>query len=296
MAELLQMQTGEMGVTQDLVLARDPEAVLEEAMRAAKALQRVINGKLKPVKFNGEIYLEFEDWQTCGRFYGITAKIESTMLIQLPDGTRGYEAHAVALYVPTGQVVSAADAMCLNDEDKWSSRAKYEWVNGTRTKMGMEPVPLFQLRSMAQTRACAKALRNVLSWVVVLAGYRPTPAEEMPEDARDQDGQSDTKVTKKKDAKAINITGDQQKELIDVAKQAGWTKDALQTFVKDNYGAWSKMPAADFDTVKQKLADGIDTGQPTAETNAEAAAAISAITGVTLPEPAKGELSSDEIF
>src|SRR3990167_3037439 len=32
---------------------------------------------------------------------------------------------------------------------------------------------------MAQTRACAKTLRNILGWVVVLAGYRPTPAEEM---------------------------------------------------------------------------------------------------------------------
>ena len=32
---------------------------------------------------------------------------------------------------------------------------------------------------MAQTRAGAKALRNVLSWVAVLAGYRPTPAEEI---------------------------------------------------------------------------------------------------------------------
>jgi hypothetical protein len=293
MAELLQMQTGEMGATQDLVLARDPEAVLEEAMRAAKALQKVISGKAKPVKFNGEIYLEFEDWQTCGRFYGITAKIETTSLIQLPDGTRGYEAHAVAIYTPTGQVVSAADAMCLNDEDKWSSRAKYEWVNGTRTKMGMEPVPLFQLRSMAQTRACAKALRNVLSWVVVLAGYRPTPAEEMPEDARDPDGKADAK---KKDDKPAFISPAQKSELAEVAKQAGWTGAALQAFVKENYGGWPKMPAADFDTVKQKLADGIDTGQPTAESNAEAAAAISAITGVTLPEPAKGELSSDEIF
>ena len=33
---------------------------------------------------------------------------------------------------------------------------------------------------MAQTRAGAKALRNALAWVVVLAGYRPTPAEELP--------------------------------------------------------------------------------------------------------------------
>ena len=32
---------------------------------------------------------------------------------------------------------------------------------------------------MAQTRACAKALSNLFKWVVVLAGYKPTPAEEM---------------------------------------------------------------------------------------------------------------------
>lgn len=293
MAELL-MPTGELTATQDLTLARAPEAVLEEAMRAAKALQTVIDGKKKPVKFNGETYLEFEDWQTCGRFYGITAKVETTSLILLPDGTRGYEAHAVAIYTPTGQVVSAADAMCLNDEDKWSSRAKYEWVNGTRTKMGMEPVPLFQLRSMAQTRACAKALRNVLSWVVVLAGYRPTPAEEMPDDARDQDGKSETKAESKKKSKPDTINGDQQKELIETAKQAGWTKDALQTFVKDNYGAWSKMPAADFDTVKQKLSGGIDTGPPTSESSEQAADVIAA-TGVERPAPAPSDLKAGEI-
>lgn len=61
------------------------------------------------------------------------------------------------------------------------------------------------------------------------------------------------------------INGDQQMELIETAKQAGWTKEALQAFVKSNYGAWSKMPAADFQTVKLKLRDGIDTGAPTTE-------------------------------
>jgi hypothetical protein len=51
--------------------------------------------------------------------------------------------------------------MCLDDEAKWTTSRS------------------FQLRSMAQTRAQAKALRNVLAWVVVMAGYQPTPAEEM---------------------------------------------------------------------------------------------------------------------
>lgn len=44
---------------------------------------------------------------------------------------------------------------------------------------GSELVPLYQLESMSQTRAQAKALRSRFSWVVVLAGYSPTPAEEM---------------------------------------------------------------------------------------------------------------------
>ena len=69
--------------------------------------------------------------------------------------------------------------MCLNDEENWSTRAKFAWVDGKRTKVGDIPVPLFQLKSMAQTRAGAKAFRMVVGWVVVLAGYKPTPAEEM---------------------------------------------------------------------------------------------------------------------
>jgi len=144
---------------QDLIISRPPEAVLEEAKQAAKALKDVVSKKAKPVLFNGEQYLEFEDLQTLGRFYGVTAKIITSRFIEYGDA-KGFEATAVAVRTD-GTEISAAEAMCLNDEPNWRSK------------------PLFQLRSMAQTRACAKALRNVLAWVVVLAGYKPTPAEEM---------------------------------------------------------------------------------------------------------------------
>jgi len=43
--------------------------------------------------------------------------------------------------------------------------------------------PLAQVASMAGTRAASKALRIGLSWVVVLAGYNPTPAEEFERDS-----------------------------------------------------------------------------------------------------------------
>lgn len=182
------------GVTgTDIVIARDPEVVLAEAQRAAVALQNVISKKKNPVKFNNEQYLEFEDWQTVAKFYGCTAKVVYTRFVEYGD-VRGFEASAVVID-QNGIERSSAEAMCLNDEANWGKRTKFAWkkredlrqgeeVAGeyqekVKVKIGEEQVPLFQLRSMAQTRACAKALRNVFSWVVVLAGYQPTPAEEL---------------------------------------------------------------------------------------------------------------------
>lgn len=169
-----------------VALERAPDVVLEEAHRAAAALKRVLDGKLKKVFFNNEQYLEFEDWQTVARFYGVTVIVRSVEYVEFGKN-RGFRAVADALLVSRNQVISSADAMCLDDEANWGARPIYEWRKDEATgrakrfKVGEEPVPLFQLRSMAQTRACAKALRNAFAWVVVLAGYRPTPAEEMAE-------------------------------------------------------------------------------------------------------------------
>jgi hypothetical protein len=159
--------------TDALAINRAPDVVLEEARKAAKALTQVIEGKPKKIQFNGKTYLQFEDWQTLGRFYGVTAFGKTTKYIEFGEGDDkvcGFEATAEALLVSTNQVISSAEALCLNDEPNWSRK------------------PLFQLKSMAQTRACAKVLRNVLAWVVVLAGYAPTPAEEMTGDEEGNGG------------------------------------------------------------------------------------------------------------
>ncbi len=192
-----------------LVVYREPRVVLEEARKAAEALTEVIKAKPDKVEINGRQYLEFEDWQTLGRFYGLTVKVDSTAALNI-DGIRGWEAKASVLN-RNGDVIGSAEAMCLNDEEKWSAKPKYEyhyvlkdgttmvedppkdqivWIKNPkkpgksmpkkeRVRLADQPVPSFQLRSMAQTRACAKAFRNVLAWVVVLAGYKPTPIEEM---------------------------------------------------------------------------------------------------------------------
>lgn len=189
---------------------RKPKEILAEAATAATELTKWMKAKIKPVIFNKEQYPEFEDWQLAGSFYHLTAKVEWTRPIQFGDVT-GFEAGANLIDIRTGQVISSAEAMCLNDEENWGKRPKLEWhyvlKDGSkqietpdtgdmvwednpykpgskrpkkeRLQIGEAKVPLFQLRSMAQTRACAKALRNVLSWIFVLAGFKPGVAEEM---------------------------------------------------------------------------------------------------------------------
>lgn len=137
----------------------DPQKQVEQAKIAAQALMSVINQKAKPVKFNGEQYLEFEDWQTIAQFYNHTVGIEKTEQIEEDGKIIGFVAKATLFH--NGVTVGGAEAACMKDEPNWKSK------------------PLFQLRSMAQTRAMAKALRSRFGFVAVLAGFKPTPAEEM---------------------------------------------------------------------------------------------------------------------
>lgn len=217
----------------DIAVARDPAVVLQEAKKAAQALMTVVSQKAKPVMMNGEQYLEFEDWQTVARFYNLTVRVARTTFLDF-GGVQGFEAVADVLRAD-GAIVSTAESMCLNDEEKWSSRAKYEWKNGKKEKVGDVPVPLFQLRSMAQTRACAKALRNVLAWVVVLAGFRPTVAEELTGDEetdnRPQSGKPSVQQPQKKAQPQEGAITDSQRKLIYARlKSANIPVEAFQKF------------------------------------------------------------------
>lgn len=139
----------------------DPKQQVEQASLAANALMSVMKQKKKKVEFNGEQYLEFEDWQTIAQFYNHTVGIEWTKPIEESGKIIGFEAKANLF--SKGIVIGGAEAACMRDEGNWKTK------------------PLFQLRSMAQTRAMAKALRSRFGFVAVLAGFKPTPAEEMDE-------------------------------------------------------------------------------------------------------------------
>src|SRR5262245_19939702 len=80
----------------DLIVAREPTLILDDARRAARALKDVLDAKPHPVVFNSERYLEFEDWQTVARFFGITCKVVDTQFAEYLDA-KGFTARAVAL-------------------------------------------------------------------------------------------------------------------------------------------------------------------------------------------------------
>lgn len=71
----------------------------------------------------------------------------------------------VEIRTASGVVVGVAEAMC--------SRAELGWMS--------KPDPA--VKSMAETRAESRAYRRAVGWLMVIAGYNPTPAEEMPPQA-----------------------------------------------------------------------------------------------------------------
>lgn len=149
---------------------RDPKQVLGEAALVGNAVDALVRRKPALVTvIAGRRHPRFELLQIVATMFRVTARARETRHIDY-DGVEGWECDAEAFHIPSGQVVSTAQAMCLNDEPNWDMRP---------TKNGVEKVPTFQRRSMAQTRACSKALRLAIGWVLGMAGYEATAAEEM---------------------------------------------------------------------------------------------------------------------
>jgi len=136
----------------------EPVAVVAKATAVADALKGVIVRQGLVSKISGKEYPRCEAWTLLGTMLGVFPVTLWTK--QVEDG---WEARVEAR-TKDGAVIGAAEAQCLKSEKNWSDRDD------------------FALRSMAQTRATAKCLRMPLGFVMTLAGYEATPAEEMVSD------------------------------------------------------------------------------------------------------------------
>lgn len=137
----------------------DPVEIVEKATRVADVLSDVLRKKKLVKKIGKGEHVLVEGWTLLGSMLGVFPVCVWTK----PVGTRGWEARVEAR-TRDGSIVGAAEAECLRDERRWKTADD------------------FAVRSMAQTRATSKALRQPLGFVVSLAGFSATPAEEMQRD------------------------------------------------------------------------------------------------------------------
>jgi len=138
-----------------LFRSEQPDEIITTVAETANALSTVIDKQRLSVSIQGRKHVLVEGWTLLGTMLGVFPVCVWTRKLE-----NGWEARVEAR-TRDGSVVGAAEAECLRSERSWASRDDYA------------------LRSMAQTRATSKALRQPLGFVMTMAGFSATPAEEM---------------------------------------------------------------------------------------------------------------------
>lgn len=142
--------------------SQTPEDMVRLASRMATALKDIVDRQKLYAVIQGKKYPQVEAWMTIARMDNVVAR-ESEHPIRHDDGS--YEAFVELIRLSDAMVIGSASALCgTADDSPWNKRS--------------EPAR----RSMAVTRATSRAFRQQYSWIMALAGYEPTPAEEMPRD------------------------------------------------------------------------------------------------------------------
>ena len=146
---------------------------IEPAVKVADVLKRVVEAqglvitglnKKKP----DEKYVLKGGWEMLNTFMGITPVTRVIDEIR-NDKQRivGYKASCTLL----------KDPIYENGEIKGGKVMGYAEASATREGFQKD---ISSMMSMAQTRAYNKATRNCMGWIMQMAGFEGTPAEEMP--------------------------------------------------------------------------------------------------------------------
>jgi hypothetical protein len=143
-----------------------PTDTIELATRMATALADIVEKQKLYSVINKKKFPQVEAWMTIGRMDNVVAR-EAEPPIRHEDGS--YEAFVELIRLSDGMVIGRGSALCGTARDG-------DWTNRS------DPVK----RSMAVTRATSRAFRQQYSWIMVLAGYEPTPADEMPPEGREE--------------------------------------------------------------------------------------------------------------
>lgn len=131
-----------------------------QVVQMATLLKKHIVGHKLYTEISGKNYAHVEGWQFAGGLMGLFPKVVAVENMSA-TGELKWKAEVHIVDRKSGNVVSSGFALCSNKEGKKKIFDEYA------------------ILSMAQTRAIGKAYRNLLGWVMKLAGYEGTPSEEM---------------------------------------------------------------------------------------------------------------------
>ena len=129
----------------------------QQVIKMAVILKDYIVKNNLSVKIVNRDYVMIEGWQFAGGLMGLSPRI---VKVEKIDDMK-WLAQAEIINIKTEKVMGTGYALCSKAESK---------------KAGFDE---YAILSMAQTRAIGKAFRNLIGWVVKMAGYEATPAEEM---------------------------------------------------------------------------------------------------------------------
>jgi len=149
-----EMQLGSLNV--------ESKSVVHRATMVANELAKIVEDKKLYTNIQGKKFVNVEGWSTMGGMLGIVPRECGTPVLRKEDdGYEEYEATVELVRVSDGAIIGRASAIVGTDEKTWAKRPRYA------------------RRSMAVTRATGKAYRLGFSWIMSIAGFQPTPAEEM---------------------------------------------------------------------------------------------------------------------
>lgn len=188
----------------------NPNEVMEHAREHAKVLMDVVNKESLAVQIGQAKHLKVEAWTMLGSQLGVFAVADGDPEPVEVDGVTGFRV-AVKAVTRNGDIVGRAVGYCMRDEPTWAKR------------------PLHALAAMAETRATSRALRKPLGFIVQLAGYNPTAAEEMPSEPAGSSSKKTISAAQQKRLFAIahehNVPDDRVKEIVKLVGTVESTKD-----------------------------------------------------------------------
>ncbi len=163
-----------------------------------------------------------EGWQFAGGLMGLFPKVVKVENL----GPGKWLAQVDIINRKDGSVAGSGFALCSKEENKKANFDEYA------------------ILSMAQTRAIGKAYRNLIGWMMKLAGYESTPAEEIKGKIVGIGAENGKEATKS-EAGEILASDIDKKRIVDACKKEGAESAAqVASLIKKKTGKvydWGKI-------------------------------------------------------